>query len=205
MKVVKTCTVIIHNPTGYDLLRFLVGLPQPPAASSFLQVYSPAFVDEADDDEAGMVPVALHHTVQRLHAAALGVVRELVPIGNFVPDEDPNFIRCLEVTRVRGLDVAAQQIQSQGSCLLHLVLDVIERGRRIDRLGIEILVERAAQINRLAVQIELSLLRLEGAETEGIVAGVAGAEADAKHVKRRIGRTPQPRVGEISRDLHIRL
>ena len=73
-----------------------------------------------------MIPITLHHAAERLQAAPFRVVGELVPVGDFVPDEDANFVGSLEVTRVGNLDVAAQQIQPHGASLAHLVLDVIE-------------------------------------------------------------------------------
>ena len=77
----------------------------------------------AHDDNAGMVPIALGHSAQGIERAAFRVRRKFVPVGNLVPNEHSFFVRGFKIPRVRNLDVASQQVQSQRLRLAHLVLE----------------------------------------------------------------------------------
>ena len=59
--------------------------------------------------------------------------------------------------------------------------------------GIEILIQRSAQINRFAVQIEFAVARREAAKAEAAAGGVSGTERDAQLVK--IGERGAPQQG----------
>jgi hypothetical protein len=62
--------------------------------------------------------------------------------------------------------VAAQKVQAEALALQYLLAHVLLRRRRVDRFGVKILVERRAYVERLAVQIELAVARLELTEAE---------------------------------------
>src|SRR5579863_10727433 len=113
-----------------------------------------------------MIPVALDHAPQRLHASTLGIVGELVPVRDFVPDEDPGFVRRLEIAWVRHLDVATQEVETKRFRLPHFILQILERGRRVTCLGVKGLVKRSAEINHFPVQEKLTAACLERTEAE---------------------------------------
>ena len=151
VKIIAAGAVVIHEP-GHDFLRLLVSLFQPGAVRRrFLEVRSPAFVDDAHQHDGRVIPVALRHAAQSLRGARLGGRGELVPIGDFVPDENPRFIRGLEVTGVGDLDVAAQQVEAELFRFAHLVPESGEGRRRVNRVREKILVQSAAQIEHFAV------------------------------------------------------
>ena len=126
VEIVAAGAVVHHEPARHDALGFRISALEPGAVAGFLQVCPPAFVDDAHNDDGRVVPVAFHHAAQRGERANLGVARELVPVGDLVPDEDSSLIRGLEVARVRHFDVAAQQVQAERLGFFHLVFQVIE-------------------------------------------------------------------------------
>src|SRR5579885_46249 len=146
-----------------------------------------------------MVPVARDHLAEGLLAALARLLREVVrgvPRRYLVPDEHSHFVRGFEVFRRANLDVAAQEVQAHALALQHLLAHVLLRRRRVDRIGVEVLVERRAHVERLAVQIQLPIARLERAEAEAGRVNILITplpESDLDGVQRGLRKAPKLR------------
>ena len=89
-------------------------------------------------------------------------------VGYFAPDQHAEPVRHLVIARVRHLDVAAQKVQPQRLGLVQLVFQKGDGRWRADGFGVVILIQRAAHVERCAVQVELAVSRLELAEPESV-------------------------------------
>src|SRR5690242_6831506 len=96
--------------------------------------------------------------------------------------------------------MTAQQIDAQPLRLQHHVAHESFRGGTVYGLWIEILIERRHHVERLAIQIELSINRFEGSKTEAGSAHVLHRSREARfyRVERWMFRRPQPRVRDSS-------
>src|SRR5262249_47813042 len=104
-----------------------------------------------------MIPVAGNHSVQRFGAAVSGLSRQLVPVGDLVPDQQACLVCRLKITRTGHLDMAAEQVQSQLLGEAHLRPQLFEGWLAVEGLRIKGLVERPANVEQLAVEKELAI------------------------------------------------
>ena len=64
--------------------------------------------------------------------------------------------------------MTAQTVEAQLFCFTEFVLEKLGRGRRADRVRIIILVECRSQVERLAIQVEMTFAGLDRAEPKPI-------------------------------------
>src|SRR5262245_25095859 len=113
-----------------------------------------------------MVPVAADHVVERLPATCRRRLRPDPPARHFVPDEHADLVGGFEIRRVTDLDVAPEQVEPELPPLLHGIDNEGLAWRAVDRVSVEILIERPAHVERLAIQEELTVARDELAKAE---------------------------------------
>ncbi len=128
----------------------------------------------------GWLPVALDHPVKGGLGAPVGGGREQHPVGDLGPDEQAEAVGHLVIARVLDLDVDAQAVEPQRLGLACLVFQELHAGHRVDGFGIVGLVEHAAQVDRLPVEIDAAVTRLDGAEAAGIAVRVLHLAACAQ-------------------------
>src|SRR5262249_45112928 len=88
---------------------------------------------------------------------------ECAPRGNLGPNQQSHLVRDVQVERVWRLDMAPQAVQPQLASCAKLIAQKDRRWDGIDSIGIEILVERSQQIDRLAIQQKLAVEECKGA------------------------------------------
>ena len=115
-----------------------------------------------------MIEVAGEDAFEGLPGATLGGGREIGEVRQFGPDEHAEAIGDLVIARIRHLDVDAKAVESEPLCLQQLILEKFQRRRRADAVGVIILIQGAAKIERLAVEQQAAVPRLDGAEAERV-------------------------------------
>src|SRR3954451_2379392 len=113
-----------------------------------------------------MVAVAVHNAHQGTLLAGARLLGREPAVREFGPDQDADPIGNFVIPGIRRLDVAAQAVEAELLGLAELVFQKLDRRRRADRVGIVILIERAAQVERFAVEKEFSIARLDGTKSE---------------------------------------
>ncbi len=194
MPVWETGRVVDDEPQRIFGLQPVHHVRQPlPLVGHFAQAGAPVFVDQRPDDDRGMVAVAgkdaLHRPAQPLRRSR----REGLDVRNFRPEQQAQPVRDLIVARIGNLDMAAQAVQAHRLGLPGLVFQQLQRRRRTETVRVVVLIQRPPQIQRLAVQPDAAVPRLDLAEAKGLAEFVlipAGQRQNgAQSVKRgRVGR-----------------
>ena len=168
------------------------GALQPVAVVGIVdEVDAPVLVDDRPDDDRRMVAVPVDDALEELLLAAARAVRRHAAVRQLRPDQHAHPVGDLVVARVRRLDVAAQAVEAEFLRLAELVFQELHGRHGADRVRVVVLVEGGAQVERLAVEVELA------------VAGLDGAEAEA--VLDRVPRPRRPRVSSRRIAVEVRL
>ena len=151
-----------------------------------------------------MIPVPLHHAEQGVFRPPLGRLGEILPVGKLGPDQDARPVGGVVVARIGDLDVGAEEIEAHVLRLGELGIELLIAERRVDEIGIVVLVQRATQVEHLAVQQQVSRVRRgDGPHSEvrrqrvqrlGPVI-VAVEQHGLQLVEIRMGRVPEHRLG----------
>ena len=113
-----------------------------------------------------MIAIPLHDAAHG-HQQPFGrCIAEFRDIGYFAPHQHAEAVRELIVARIGNLDMASEAIEPHCLGRDHLLFEQVERRRQDERVGIIVLIERAAQVKRLAVEVEAAGTRFDRAKTE---------------------------------------
>jgi hypothetical protein len=141
-----------------------------------------------------MVAVAIDDALeQRLLAGARALGRQAA-VGKLGPDQHPHAVGDVVVARVGRLDVAAEAVEAELLGLAKLIFEELDGRDGTDRIGVVVLVERAAQVERLPVEMECAVARLERAEAErlaDLVVETAVAKTDLQRIEVGLVRRPE--------------
>ena len=113
---------------------------------------APGLVEEHPGEDRGRVEIAGDGTRQRGLVHAAHGRRVQIGAGNVVHDEQAQAVGPVVVARVVDLDVAAQHVEAQILGQLNVAADDIVGRIAVESIGMEGLVQCAAQIDRLAVE-----------------------------------------------------
>ncbi len=130
------------------------------------EVDAPVLVDDRPDDDRRMVDVAVDDALEKPFLAAARALGRHAAVGQLGPDQHAEPVGDLVVARVRRLDVAAQAIEPEFLGLAKLILQKRDRRDRADRVRVVVLVQGAAEIERLAVEVEMAVAGLDRAKAE---------------------------------------
>ena len=166
----------------------------------FHQPGAPILVYQRPGDDRGVVAVAIEDAHHGLAHPPRRVRGEALDIGDFGPDQQAKAVGHIIVARVRHLDVAAQRIEAQLDGLFGLVFEKFDGRRRVDAIGVIILVQRAAHIDGLAVEQDLAIGRGDGAEAKGFLDHIDTAiEGYCKGIKVGLADIPELDAGHFER------
>ena len=113
---------------------------------------TPCLVEHDPGHDGRMVPIPADELIQLVLKLRTGFRQRLAPIADHVrKGEDAELIHPIKLARLFGLDVQAHKVQSHVLQALHLVDHVLLGGQGEITLRIEGLVQRAVEIDRLAV------------------------------------------------------
>jgi len=158
---------ICHGSRGVQLAQateeLLIGGPR-------LRRLAGALVEDAPDDDAGVIDRRGHHLVNALELRGdKGGVGEVLHLGlprrRLLPDENAELVAEVEKARVLRVMAAAHEIAVQ--CLDEL--DVGQHDIQRDRLpefGVRLVAVDAAQADRLVVQQDLAPGHAHGAQPD---------------------------------------
>ena len=118
------------------------------------EVDAPILIDDRPDDDRRVIHVAVDDAFEELLLAAAGAVGRHAAVRQFRPDEHADPVRDLVIARVRRLDVAAQAVEPEFLRLPELVFQELHGRDRADRVRVIVLVQGAAEVDRLAVEVE---------------------------------------------------
>ena len=151
-----------------------------------------------------MIPIAFHFRAKSIHATLGGLrcpTMGVVPHRDLIPDQHAGFIGGVQITRIGHLDMTAQHIQSQGFGCQHLLAYEIGRWRRVNTLGIEILIESGSHVEGLAVEEEPSIGGGELAKSKACVHPLGRARLcrviQLQRIEVRVVAIPQHGVGHM--------
>ena len=153
-----------------------------------------------------MVDVPVDDALQELLLAAAGPVRRHAAVRQLGPDQHPHPVGDLVIARVRRLDVAAQAVEAEFLRLAELVLQEFHRRHGADRVRVVVLVEGGAQVERLAVEVELAAAGLDRAESEPVLDRVpllpVPGHDEADRIEVRLVRRPGFHVADRELERH---
>ena len=115
---------------------------------------APGFVEETPADDGWMIEIARNRSPHRLletTPAGLGVTA-LPEIGKVRQQENANRVRVMEHQRIVDFDVDAQEIEAGAFRESDIVLDGLNIPGGVNPVGMIGLVERAANVDGLAIQ-----------------------------------------------------
>jgi hypothetical protein len=196
--------VVDHEAIGIGGLEPVHRAAQPGAILGAVhEVGAPVLVDDGPAEDRRVIAVALENAPQRRLRPRARPRGQPAGVRQLGPDQQPDPVGDRVVAGIGHLDVAAQAVEPERLRLAELILEERLRWRRADPVRVVVLIQRPAQEQRLAVEVDAPRTGLDRAEAEALpddVGHVAGApQQRAQFIEVRRIRRPVERLRNAQR------
>ena len=138
------------------------------------------------------------HFAEHVANGLSGRRREEFRIGHVEPDHQPEAVGQIEIEPIGNLDVASQRIEAHRLGVPEPLFEKIRAGRAAFLVEAPILIQGAEHVERLAIEDEARVARLETPESDDPLDGVDNrAAANQFDCRRR--RDWEPRATRVQR------
>ena len=157
-----------------------------------------SFVEGTPSNNSGVVEISFQYLLPLHHKVGKRKISDVrhTPVGVLAPDDISASVTMLKEKRLEDLFVKSCAVETERHRHIDVVLQSLKRGRGVDSVGIEALIENKALEYRLAVEVHdsVSALHLAHAEIRG---DLIVAESQLDIVKSSLSDLPKMKLVEL--------